>query len=313
MITTIAPWTLSIDKLSLVHYDHVPTRVEAVCARLVDSVITGQLVGGILTGHRRFQVQVSIPIPGSSQRFLIQAGPRGKNQCDYRLEFNPALVGSIGVAYILGVLDRIFEDGGEQFLRDGVVTRIDIALDLPGLSADHVIARSRKQQAHGIFSDRTGTPANIYFGRRKNNNTTVYTKNDGLAPALLRIERRMIPKIRGSDLVLLRNPFVSVQLVHTDVLRPHIDGLNPDHLFDSIRVRGFTHVLQGLDPRQRCALEAALKNPDHSLLPSMDQVWQKWPETLVATGLGFPIDNFAIGVPLVPERSPRTPEHSNKV
>jgi hypothetical protein len=290
MTIFIKPWILSIDKLSVVYSDPVPDRVWDVCARIVDSVRRGQFPGGILTGHRRFQVQIIIPMPGSSQRFLIQAGRRGKNQRDYRLEFNPALVGSIAVAYILDVLNGIFGEGGERLVRDGVITRIDLALDLPGLSADQVIARSRKQQVHGIFSDRQGTPTNIYLGRRKNNNTTVYTKYDVDGRAHLRTERRMIPRLRGSELVFLKNRFVSVQLVHTDALRPHIDGMIPEQFFDSVRVRGFTHVMQGLDSRQRRALDIVMKNSDHSLLPSMDEVWRTWRQSLIDAGLGFLLD-----------------------
>jgi hypothetical protein len=290
MIPVTPRWSVSIDKLSIVYTDPVPDRVVAACAEIVHRVKSGHYPGAILTGHRRFEIQVSLPIVASNQRFLLQAGPKGQNLRDYRLEFNPSAIGPLGMAYILDVLNGMLDQNGGWLLRDGLVSRIDIALDLPNISADQVIARSRKQQAHGIFSDRHGTPANIYFGRRKNNNTSIYTKQKDDGRTYLRVERRMIPKIQGSQIALLPNPFAAVQLVHTDAFLPYLGGLVPDHIFDSIRVRGFTHVLQKLDPVRGQVLEALLKSPDRSLFPSMAEIWQSWPDAIANCGLGLLTD-----------------------
>jgi hypothetical protein len=68
----------------------------------------------------------------------------------------------------------------------------------------------------------------------------------------------------------------------------------PDHVFDSIRVRGFTHVLQKLDPVRSQVLEALLKSPDRSLLPSMAEIWNSWLAAMANCGLGFLIDEPVI-------------------
>jgi hypothetical protein len=96
MIPNTERWILSIDKLSLVYTDPVPDRVLAICAEIVHRVKSGQYPGGILKSHRRFEVQVSLPIANSSERFLLQAGAKGKNLRDYRLEFNPVVIGPWG-------------------------------------------------------------------------------------------------------------------------------------------------------------------------------------------------------------------------
>jgi hypothetical protein len=106
--------------------------------------------------------------------------------------------------------------------------------------------------------------------------------------------------------VFLKNPFVSVQLVHTDALRPHIDGMIPEQFFDSVRVRGFTHVLQSLDSRQRRALDIVMRNSDHSLLPSMDEVWRTWPQSLIDAGLGFLVYGCTTDGPSVTYRNPES-------
>jgi hypothetical protein len=91
----------------------------------------------------------------------------------------------------------------------------------------------------------------------------------------------------GIDLPFIKNPFDCIQIVNTDALLPHIDGLNPEHLFDSFRIRGFTHVVKNLPNAQRKALTAVLRDPNSSLLPAMNDVWSHWPDVLTGSGLGF--------------------------
>lgn len=177
-----------------------------------------------------------------------------------------------------------------QLLRDSVFTRVDHALDIPGLSVDAILARSRGARAHGIYSNPRGTPETQYLGKTKSNQSVVYTKNTDDGP-MLRTERRTHPGCHGSELQFLPNPFRVIQMVHTDSLRPLLTGMIPDQFFDSVRVRGFTHVLATLPPAQRRAIKAVLRDPAKSLLPSMDEVWRTWPDVLKSSGLGFLVDD----------------------
>ena len=54
---------------------------------------------------------------------------------------------------------------------------------------------------------------------------------------MLRVERRIHPRCRASQLQFLPNPFNVIQMVHTDSLRPLLTGMIPDQFFDSVRVR----------------------------------------------------------------------------
>jgi hypothetical protein len=289
-INPCSNWELVVDKLSTVGNDPIPARVPKVCAAIVEKAKNKEWLGTILSSARRFQVQASIPVPGTDQRLLVQAGRKSMNPRDYRIELNPGRLGPDGMPKAFGVLDEIFEEGGIPFIRRGQATRIDIALDLIGLSVEQVVARSRKSQVHGVFSDRNGVPSTHYFGRPQNNSTAVYTKQRAEGVPSLRNERRLVPKCRGDELQFLSNPFLGVQIVHVDALRPHLNGLHPEHFFDAIRVRGFTHVLKHLPAAQRKALTAVLRDPNSSLLPAMDDVWSRWPEVLASSGLGFLVD-----------------------
>jgi hypothetical protein len=257
------------------------------CDAIVRIVNSGRWLGAFVLPAKRFRHQVSIPIPETDQRALFQFGPKGPKGPAYRTEINPGLLGKSGVQRLIDVCDQILPQGGIQFIRDSTVTRVDVPLDVIGYSVNDVIVRSRKQQIHGLFSDRNGNPVSHYFGRPNNNNTCVYTKPDGDGHHFLRIERRLKPRCRAIDLPFIKNPFDCIQIVHTDALLPHAGDLNPQHLFDSIRIRGFSHVLKHLPAAQRKAFTAVLKDPRNSLLPPMDELWTPWPEILANCGLGF--------------------------
>ena len=119
----------------------------------------------------------------------------------------------------------------------------------------------------------------------------------------MRVERRLHPKCRGSQLASLPDPFRVVQMVHTDSLRPFLNGMIPNQFFDSIRIRGFTHVLATLPPAQRRAIKAVLKDPAQSALPSTEEVWRSWPELLRTSGLGFLMPDVVEDVGLVPKQA----------
>jgi hypothetical protein len=299
-------FTFSIDKISINCTDPNPENVTITCQHLVDAQETGEWPGSKLKSGRRHHLQVAIPTPGNglgpAGTLLLQAGPRFKGIADYRIEFNPARIGPSGVGYVIALLDSVLLEGGRNFFLDGTVTRIDLALDLNGLSADDAIIRSRGQRKHGVFSDQAGKPQTVYLGGARSSQTAAYTKPNGHGEGnSLRIERRMKPRCLGSNLVSLANPFPSVQIVHTRALLPCLSGLDAEHFFDSVRVRGFTHVLAKLPPSRSKAIGAVLKDPTQSLLPPMEDIWLGWPQLLQSSGFGFLLPAISADVSVAPE------------
>src|SRR5207237_4762862 len=100
----------------------------------------------------------------------LEAGPRFPGIPPYRIEFNPAEIGSTGVGDIMIIIDTIFGDAGCQ-LSQGTVTRLDFALDLPGLCNDQVIVQSKGQRKHGVYSDQKGRPETQYLGGSRSTQT----------------------------------------------------------------------------------------------------------------------------------------------
>jgi hypothetical protein len=277
-------FSLAIDKISLTCNDTNPDQVQEVCDRLLDSA--NRPFSGIhIKSGRRHRLQCAIPIPNSTGSFLMQAGSRHSDISDYRFECNPAIIGPEGLSYASSFINSVIDMGANALFANGKVTRIDIALDLLGLSLEHTVVRSRGQWKHAVFTDGKGRIESIYLGSVKANRTVVYKKTRGDCD-FLRVERRMKPNIRGSELFRLPNPFDKVQMISTNSLIPHLGGMIPSQFFDSVRMRGIGHVIAELPPRQRRAIKQVLADPEESLLPSMPLVWNVWPHVLNGCGLG---------------------------
>lgn len=265
---------LSIDKISITFRDQNSDRVQRTINRLVSIVEADQLIGAELRRGDRYHLHCEVPLNGSNQKLLLQLGARDRNTSSYRVEYNPSKIGPQGRLRVRNILDLIFEFGSDLMLMAGKVTRIDVALDLHDLSVDEVLVRHKGMRKFTVVST-GGRPRTLYHGNSRSNQAAIYDKIDNGA-RILRIEKRLKPNCLGDDLPGLKNPFVRMQLVPVDLMVPVLDGLNLEHLCDSIRLRGFRHVLGGLPSRQRRAIKNVLSDPDGSLLPSPDLIWWRW-------------------------------------
>lgn len=288
------PVSIIIDKISITKFESNPDQFTT--ADLLDRLHS--LLAGIgihqsaIRSGQRHRHQVNLPIPTNSNSMvgsaLFQFGPRFAQLPDYRIEFNPATLGHIGIANLIGLLDQLLPEGGISFIGNGRVTRLDIAADIIGIEAGDVIVRSKGHRVHGIFSDQYGAPDTVYFGSQKSNRTSVYNKKKELVP-VLRVERRGLPRKPGHDIHSLKDPFQKIQMIETGplstIIANEVPEMIPEHLFDSMRVRGCSHAIEKLPPALRRAITAALKNPDLSALPH--DLWAQWPATLESYGLGF--------------------------
>jgi hypothetical protein len=239
----------------------------------------------------RINATFSAPFGALSRNtVLFQAGGYGQYENYYRLEFNPNNVGYAGFIDIQDFLSRVLCEGdAAAFLLFGRTTRLDIAIDIPGLPLSDAIVRLKRARKHGVYTGPKGLPETVYLGGARSSRAVVYEKEIPFADQpSLRIERRLKPGISVSKLSSLLNPFKNVIVIPTSHLRSLTTDIHPDILFDSMRVRGIMRSLKFLSPQQQRILKAALNDPAHSLMPSADDVWAKWPNTLQSVGLLFP-------------------------
>jgi hypothetical protein len=283
MHSTIQPFTISIDKISLTCNDTGESQVVETSENLLEFADQHHC---FVRSSRWHKIQCTIPIPGSLETFLIQAGARFSDISDYRVEFNPAIIGSDGLAYIISTLDDLTGIGANELFANGKVTRIDMALDLPGLSLEEICVRSLGQRKHFVHTGQKGEIETVYLGSQKSNQTVVYQKDIRRESQFIRVERRLKPNLTGQQLHSLVNPFEKVQMVPTSVLVPHLDGMIPRQFFDSVRLRGIRNAISKLPPWQRRAIKRVLADPTNALLPPMSVIWDRWPDVLTKCGLG---------------------------
>jgi hypothetical protein len=299
------PPVLSIDKIAFTLEEPNSNIVDAACHSLVELVDSGQLSGSRWKPGRRYKIHATVPVHGDDHREAgtasVQVGPRFLGIPAVRVECNPSKLGPKGMAYVMATTRTILAFGDSPSLSRGMITRIDLALDLPGLCNDQVIVRNKGQRKHGVFSDQKGRIETQYLGGSRSNQTVAYTRRHKMTDEQsLRIERRLKPRCYGFHLADLNDPFQKIQLIRTQSLLPHLGGMNPEHFFDSVRLRGFGHVVAKLPPAQRRAIKSVLKDADSSLLPSTNVTWSSWPRVIDDSGLGCFVE--------IPDDAPIAPD-----
>ena len=277
-VHTTNPFKLSIDKISFTFNDISSLHAQKTYDHLI---AMEQRHSMTLRSCARYRLQAKFSIMGSASSLLIQTGPRNEGVQDHRIEFTPSKQDAAGRDQIREIINSVTGIGFDQVMAVGKVTRIDVALDLPGLSLEEVIIRSDRQRTFGAFSNSQGDIENCYLGKPKANRTSCYTKkNRKLHDQWLRLERQMRPNQLGSGLLSMANPFECVHMVSTATIEPYLDPLNSQWFFDSVRLRGWTRVVKMLGLKQARAITAALKDPTQTLLPPMAQIWASWPRTV---------------------------------
>jgi len=282
------------DKLSLTWSGFYPEQIRIICEEVINLAHnTDRPAGLAVKSNSRYAINATFQVSserGPDQTVLLQTGRYGGIGADIRLDYNPKC-GRAGFHQILSVLGRVLpREDLTVFLRQAKVTRLDLAVDLSNLTLNDVIVRLKSTRKHGVYTSPRGEPETTYLGGARSNRAVAYNKpaDSKTMPSRLRIERRLKPGVRLPELIDLPNPFSGVIAVATAPLRPLITEIHPDILFDSMRTRGIQRALNLLSSPQRRILTAAIDDPANSVMPSVDDLWQQWPQVLRDVGLCFP-------------------------
>ncbi|OWK18713.1 hypothetical protein AJ88_00895 [Mesorhizobium amorphae CCBAU 01583] len=191
------------------------------------------------------------------------------------MEFNPARLTAQAWKDLRLFLQTTVDPTPSAFMNNGRVTRIDLAVDLPGMEVGSVIIQTTKKKKVGVYSDQSGEPQTVYLGAPTGKNRVVaYTKiNKATGVKSVRVECRVNPKCHGSDLQEIANPFASITLVPTSVLDGIDLGMPPVFLADSIRLRGLARALKLLPHGKRKLVEYALVSGEALCPTPMTSGW----------------------------------------
>jgi hypothetical protein len=290
--STHVEFALSIDRLTVCFNEPNKENVLATVQEIWDGNKHGIFPIGANVGKKGFyKACVSLPFPGktpgSKAKAFFQAGPHLPGHPSYRLDFNPSKFSSSDLQILGALLNGMMDPTPAEFFNNGKITRIDIALDLRGMTTDALILRSKRKKKHGCFSSANGTPETVYLGTPRSARLVGYTKEfDG--ETTFRIESRLKPKCPGIALTVLSNPFREVQLFSAESLSGVLPAVPCQLLCDCIRIRGVSGAMKLLPKVGRGKLKSIVNNKALSVLPDPETVWLQWPAALTKTGLFKP-------------------------
>lgn len=185
-------------------------------------------VGIRLPGAEAYQFDTS-----HQTTITLEVGPKGKNhstrQC--RLEFNPA---KVPAAYVSTMLHNEFSIEYEKHILSGMVTKIDLAVDVQDAPINMLLFRAKK---YSVTKNEYGSGRTLYIGgsfsgaqfkiydkatqmkkiKKKTNNPTLHEeipKN-----VLTRIELSKKAKMPVSEIHNLENPFGKLQVLYVGKLK----------------------------------------------------------------------------------------------
>lgn len=177
-------------------------------------------------------------------------------------------------------LNLIVDADPTEFFHLGRVTRLDVAIDLPGFTLEQVIVRSRRARKMGVYSDQHGNPETVYLGTPKSRRVVAYNKHVADSSInFLRLEVRLKPNFMGKDIIYIPNPFKNVDLFLLSAIPSQQIGIPSRALADSIRISGLRIVKGYLGKDQRKMLVKSMQEA-HSLLPSTEEIWKLWGHAL---------------------------------
>lgn len=200
----------------------------------------------------------------------------------------PVDLGPQGMDELHIQLMSILPDGWAYMVQHARVTRIDIAVDLPGVTMDDFVILPQQAMTVSTWKSK-GPLESVYVGKSKGNQTRIYSRSqkrlakkqswDG-APEV-RVERKLInlKDVTLLDLHVMTNPFASVALIDNVPGPPPLLGAKKHwqwSLFrDSVHVRGLTAALALLPSAQRTQFRKHLIAHSKPYW-NADVIWAGW-------------------------------------
>lgn len=208
-----------------------------------------------------------------------------------RLEFVPVDLGPDGIEELKIAVNTFLPDGWAFVLDHGVVSRLDVTVDIPHLSMNAFYFLPQQATATMQYKQK-GDLQSVYFGSNQGNQTVVYDRkakrlqqnSSWNGPQTVRVERRLKnTQKKLSQLQDLQNPFAGMKLIENVQLPPASMPPSKHYMWtlflDSVKVRGLTDALALLPQEQRALYRKHLiANPKSVWDP--ETIWGGWKSML---------------------------------
>jgi hypothetical protein len=218
---------------------------------------------------------------------LLQAAPHAPAAHFLRIEWNPAKFGPGAFGRLSEIFElAIIELDAQQIVATAHVTRLDLAIDLKGVTVDNFHWDTARKRTRAIYVNRDGDLGTLYAGRKRQNCVVVYDKRHEQklplsSPPWTRVETRIKPQHPVKDLANLSNPFEAIS-VH-DVLGAALPLPASDAraFLDSCHKRGLRNALQKRSSNDRPLFRQLIKEASVKWWQPT-ALWAAWEKSLLA-------------------------------
>jgi hypothetical protein len=225
-------------------------------------------------------------VPDVKKWPLLHASLHDNQTEKLRLEFVPVDLGFSGLAELHAVLGGFIEDGWNNFVKRGKVTRIDVAVDFPHLRMDQLLflpkpqATTRQWARDGqlqtfVQGSKFGSQLRIYSRKAKRKAQGKSWKDK----TGVRIERAVKPgkPVLVKDLPALPNPFDSLTLM--TVMPPMPEGEAKPYIWElfkcAVEQNGIPVAL-GLLPEDKRKLYRDHLDTFCAEWWDPEEIWKNW-------------------------------------
>lgn len=209
-------------------------------------------------------VQLIAPAHDMNEWALVQVAPRSVASAHFvRLEWNPAKCGPQFWQRIVNILETfLMVELNPEFI---TVTRLDVAVDLPGVQIGDFAWEARKKRCRALYL-KAGELQTVYSGKKRENCVVIYDKAAQLKqpPEVkrTRAEVRLRPQKKAKDWGDVANPFKWVKV--RDVLGATLPMSTADKIsfLDSVQQRGLSKALLARSSVQRKVIREAIEGKE---------------------------------------------------
>ena len=241
------------------------------------------LVKSTKFGAYRFSSKIFLD--GYVEGALLQIGPKipnGKNPF-MRIEFNPNKLGPDGMLMLATYLTCFMDTGLEYFWDYGKVTRVDVAVDLHGVTVGQVRFLNNWGTSERIMGT-GGEIETIYMGKSTSDQTKIYNKGKQAKLSsnfvITRVERSIRTQVQFKKLIKMPNKLAHLALADVLPAKPkNVENYIWELFSDSVEKRGPASALNLLPKPLRKTVVAHLKSTACDFWKPA-QIWSDWPSAV---------------------------------
>ena len=245
----------------------------------------------------RYKAQTQIRVTPTST-VLMQVSPKRVNGAQIRFEWNPSKIGYAGHEQLKLLLDGMLPHGYDHLLLSGVVSRMDIAIDVYGVNMSDV-SFFTPHACEGTKYTKSGDLQTVYLGGKDaTHKWVVYNKAAQLklqnGQEITRFEQRLKMSHPFMSLAKFGNPLLKLTVVPNKIGYKSPTGISPE-LWKLFR-RAYKYepchmVLADLEKNNRQIIRQWLKGKAVKWWKP-EQLWHSLPKVLAELGMLSPLHGY---------------------